>query len=566
MTLRWINQSQWQSAFRAKRSRQQLLGAALALGLAIGIQPHATAAEKLVLKWGPFQQTVHVADIDRYAQTGEVPNSLLLLKPFLNDTIRKSLNMRLKVEPSLAQQFATDILTSPSGQALLTTLGPAFPGLSPELIQTGVSLAIRQFHGLDTISVLKAIPQDTIAVDLSKAIDIVAKLNWNYWRTQAMTTVLQDSLKVEAAAVKLDFDPAAVGSYKVNKTSMVRRHSRRQREITFDIYSPQVTAIEQLTTIEQPLVMIAPGYEADKRFLAYLAEHLASHGFTVVALQHPSVAKSQGKISLDRLIPATEFVDRPRDVSFLLDELAKLNQDSQWQGQFNTKQTVVIGHSLGGYTALALAGGEIQLDQLREFCQKSNVLERVPADWLQCNAIHLPNQRTAKLRDPRVVQVMALNPAIGKIFGSTGLSKVATPTLILSSSEDALAPALSQQLQPFAQLSDKHDKYLFTAIGATHLSISDPDNFSGPLAEGTLVKEKRGPEMARIRQTMRSVTLAFISQLTPEAARFKPVLTPAYIQSQSSPPVVFRFNRQLPTNLTNLFQLTAMLQAPQTAD
>lgn len=557
MVLQWRHQSHTRSAFRTQRYFERLWGSALTAGLVLAMQSGATAAEKLVMKLGPFQQTVHVADVEYYARTGRVPSHLFLLQPFLNDNIRNALNARLNVSPSYGQQFASAILSSPSGRQLLELALPAMPGITTDLVHSGISLAIKQFDGLNAIEVIKSVPIETINIDLSQALSIISKINWNYWRTQSITSTLQERLKVETTPVKLDFDPAAAGPYEVNKTAMTKRDAKRGREIAFDIYTPETPSADK------PLVMLAPGYEANKRFLAYLAEHLASHGFTAVALQHPSVATADGTISLDNLIPATEFVDRPRDISFLLDELAKLNQDSRWQNQFNTEQTTVIGHSLGGYTALTLAGAAIQLDQLREFCNnRDNLLERVPADWLHCNASRLPNQQTARLRDRRIVQVMALNPAIGRILGDNGIRYVKTPALVFSSSEDVLAPALSQQLQPFTQLPDK-PKYLFTAIGTTHLSVSDPTDSSGVIVENTLVQEKRGPEMAQLHQALRGVTLAFLQQLTPEAEKYAPVLTAAYIQPLSSDKIVLRFNRQLPKNLTRLFDPTAPLETAQ---
>ncbi len=527
-----------------------LAASAIALGITLALVPNANAAEKLTLKFGPFQQTVSVKDLDRYAQTGKLSSDLQPFKPFLNDNIRQSLTARINLEPAVAQKFAADMLQSPSGKKLLETIQPALPGLTPDLIQAGVGLAIQQFKGLDAIGVLKAIPQDTITVDVSQAIGIAAKVNWSYWRTQAMSTVLQDSLKVASPDINLDFDPSQPGKFPVQVTEMTRHDPKRQRDIRFDIYhsSADVT--------DTPLVMLAPGYEADRKFLAYIGQHLASHGFTVVALQHPSAATTQGKITIDKLIPATEFIDRPKDISFLLNELAQLNPDPTWNNRFNTNRVSLIGHSLGGYTALALAGGELHLNELRKFCDSGNLLERVPADWLQCNATRLPNQRTVRLRDDRIIQVMALNPAIGQIFGRQGLSQVKTPSLIFSSSEDALAPALSQQFQPFTQLPN-NPKYLFTAIGPTHLSVSDPQNFTGAIAATTLVPEKRGPEMEPLRNTLRSITLAYVSQLTPEAKKFAPILTPGYIQSQSTDAIVLRFNQELPPNITRLFQITA---------
>ncbi|MCY7320646.1 MAG: dienelactone hydrolase, partial [Phormidesmis sp. CAN_BIN36] len=181
---------------------------------------------------------------------------------------------------------------------------------------------------------------------------------------------------------------------------------------------------------------------------------------------------------------------------------------------------------------------------------------RTPADWLQCAATGLSEHRLS-LRDQRVGQAIALNPAIGQIFGKSGLSQVATPTLILTGTDDTLAPAFSQQLQPFAQLPNP--KYLLTAIGSTHLSVSDPTSFGGAIVQGTLVKELRGQEVAPLRQLLQGVSLAFIKQTSPEAKTYAPFLTSAYAQSLSTPSLPLRLNRELPINLTRLFMLTSLL-------
>jgi predicted dienelactone hydrolase len=252
------------------------------------------------------------------------------------------------------------------------------------------------------------------------------------------------------------------------------------------------------------------------------------------------------------LIAAKEFVDRPKDISFLLDELTKLNQSGSLQGKLNTQQVTVIGHSLGGYDALALAGAELRLDELREFCRTSGVLQRVPADWLQCAASQLPD-RQLNLRDQRVKQVIALNPAIGQVFGKSGLQQVSTPTLILTSTDDTLAPAFSQQLQPFLQLPTP--KYLLTSIGTTHLSVSDPAHFGGARAQGTLVKERQGQEVEPLRRLLQGVSLSFIEQLTPNAKTYQPFLSSAYAQSLSTPSLPLRLNTDLPANLTRWLSL-----------
>lgn len=522
-------------------------GVAIALGL--GMATPGFAAEKLNLRLGPFEQSVNVSDLDRFAKTGEVSSTLQPYAPVLTSEVRKALTSRLQLDPNLGSRVVDEVLKSNSGKRLLETLQQAAPGLTIEQLQAGFWLAARQANGLDAIGVLRAIPQETVTVDVTQAIGVVSQVNFSNWKSQALTSLLERS-PTTGSQFRSTFDPAAPGSEVVQKQTLTLNDKARNRTLPIDVYSS--------SNPTDQLVVIAPGFEANRSFLGYLARHLASHGLTVVAIEHPSLARSGAPVSLklDQLVPAAELVDRPKDISFVLDELTQLNQESgSLQGKFNTQRVTVIGHSLGGYEALALAGAELNLDDLRSFCQSSSLLQRVPADWLHCAAAGLPN-RQLSLRDRRVVQAIALNPAIGQIFGKSGLTKVATPTLVLTSTNDSLAPAFSQQLQPFTQLPKP--KYLLTAIGMTHLSVSDPANFSGAIGEGTLVKERRGQEAAPLRQLLQGVSLAFIKQQTSQAVTYESFLTSAYAQSISTPTIPLRLDTDLPAELSRWLSLVSM--------
>lgn len=529
------------------------LFSSLSIALVVGAATPGLTAERLNLRLGPFEQSVSVEDLERFAKTGELSSTLQLYAPVLTPEVRKLLTSRLQLDPNFGNQIVDDLLKSPSGRQLLSSLQKAVPELTVEQLQAGFWLAARQANGLDAITVLKAIPQETITVDVSQAIGIASQLNFSYWKSQAVSSFLEQSLKTEGTNFQSSFDPAAPGAELVQQQTLTLYDRARNRSLPIDLYWGEKT--------QGSLVVLVPGFEANRKFLAYLARHLASHGLTVAAIEHPSTSRNGSPISLnlDQLVPAKEFIDRPQDIRFILDELTQLNQESGLlQGKLNTQQVTVIGHSLGGYEALALAGAELNLDQLRQFCQSSNLLERVPADWLQCAATGLSEHRLS-LRDSRVGQAIALNPAIGQIFGKSGLSQVVTPTLILTGTDDTLAPAFSQQLQPFSQLPNP--KYLLTAIGSTHLSVSDPTSFGGAIVQGTLVQERRGQEVAPLRQLLQGVSLAFIKQTSPEAKTYAPFLTSAYAQSLSTPDLPLRLNRELPTNLTRLFMLTSLLHS-----
>lgn len=528
------------------------LGQSLICGAAIALSSMlpGAAAERLNLRLGPFEQSIAVSDLERFARSGDVPSSLQLYSAVLTPQLRQALTRRLELDPNLGTQIVEELLKSPSGKQVLESLRQAAPELSLENLQAGFWLAARRANGLDAISVLKAIPQETVTVDVTQAIGIASQLNFSYWKTQATRSILERSLATSNTPFRASFDPSKPGSQPIQEETLTFVDSARNRRLPVDFYWS--------SNNQAPLVVIVPGFEANRKFLAYLARHLASHGVTVAAIEHPFLTRNGllATLNPERLVPANEFIDRPKDISFLLDEFAKVNQQSgALQGKLNTQQVTVIGHSLGGYEALALAGAELRIDELRDYCKNSGLLQRVPADWLQCAASQLTQPRIS-LRDQRVTGAMALNPAIGQIFGKAGLRQVATPTLILTSTEDSLAPAFSQQLQPFLQLPTP--KYLLTAIGTTHLSVSDPENFSGTRISGTLVQERQGREVEPLRRLLQGVSLAFVEQQSSEASTYQPFLTSGYAQSLSTPNLPLRLNTELPANLTRWLNLAAM--------
>src|SRR5437867_10421359 len=83
-----------------------------------------------------------------------------------------------------------------------------------------------------------------------------------------------------------------------------------------------------------PVILFSHGLGGSREGYEYLGRHWASHGYVSVHLQHKGSDSAvwQGTASpLEALRKAvadpSNAVNRPRDVSFALDELAKLNRD-----------------------------------------------------------------------------------------------------------------------------------------------------------------------------------------------------------------------------------------------
>ncbi|MCB1152579.1 dienelactone hydrolase family protein [bacterium] len=109
-----------------------------------------------------------------------------------------------------------------------------------------------------------------------------------------------------------------------------------------------------------PVILFSHGLTAI-RFQNYtLCEHLASHGFVVVAPDHYGNAIFTnfpgGFKFFDALSFATSYIDRPKDVDFIRERLIDFDDDasSDWYGKLNMEIFGVTGHSYGGMTSLQI--------------------------------------------------------------------------------------------------------------------------------------------------------------------------------------------------------------------
>jgi len=526
------------------------LAALVILGQSIIAGP-TLAAEQIEFRVGPLRHTVRLEDLEQFAKTGQVPPRLRVFEPLLSDQTRDMLSSHLALDPEVSDRILEDVLQSSNGQQLLDTLAAVAPNLSVEELKAAIRLAATQASGLSLLGILRAIPQDTLQVDGTALIGLISQLNLSRLEGEALGRVLAAELAVSTPidASRYALDPTQPGPAEVRLWELRLNDRDRDRQIPVDIYWSRDT--------QGPLVVMSHGFGADRYFLAYLARHLASHGITVVSVEHPgSNVAALAELPLDlragrepsRILPADEFIERPRDISFVLDRLAQLNESSfALNDRLNTDQVTLIGHSLGGYTGLALAGAPLDVRSLRRRCADLNPIGLSPAAWLQCAAASL-SLDPPSLRDSRITQVIAMNPLTGNLFSAQGLSQVKVPVLLLASTQDSVTPMIEQQLRPFHHLVGP--KYLVTLIGGTHLSVGDPDNINPELQQIPFMPELRGETTARLRQFLQGLSLSFVMQQGESAEQYSVFLTPEYAQSFSTPELALRFSQSLPESIT----------------
>ncbi|MBV9880866.1 MAG: dienelactone hydrolase family protein, partial [Gemmatirosa sp.] len=99
-----------------------------------------------------------------------------------------------------------------------------------------------------------------------------------------------------------------------------------------------------------PLVVISHGSGGTHLGYRTLAAHLARRGFVVVCPEHPRNNRNDDSLAGTDTILA----DRPRQVSLAIDWAFA---DAALGPRLARGAVAVVGHSLGGYAGLAVAGG-----------------------------------------------------------------------------------------------------------------------------------------------------------------------------------------------------------------
>lgn len=156
------------------------------------------------------------------------------------------------------------------------------------------------------------------------------------------------------------YQPPAPGA-EVVELRMTWKDAEREREVPVKIYHPKAGAGPF------PVILFSHGLGGSKENYAYLGRHWAGCGYVSVHLQHAgsddAVWKDVPMAQRARALQQSAMnlgnaMDRPKDVSFVLDQLERHQADpaSPLRGKLNLAAVGMAGHSFGGYTTLAAAG------------------------------------------------------------------------------------------------------------------------------------------------------------------------------------------------------------------
>ncbi len=499
---------------------------------AITIPLPARTAEEIVAHYPPIRDiTVSVRDLEDFARDGKIPANYADLakqvSPAQLQQFRQALQQRFEASPVYVSQLTDAPLT----RDLFDRIGEL---IQPDSRQNGfrslrsalISAAKDRKDGLTILNFLRRFPGRQIHLDLAGAFAIYDNFTELFKRRDNMVVTLDRLATAEAETSKIDFssqlDLRQAGTSRWQKRQFEWLDRRRSRMVPGDLYLPQKIPANPI-----PVIVISHGVGEDRTTYAYLAAHLASYGFGVAVVEHVGENADRLQKYFSGMAPAppsTELLDRPRDVSFLLDELQRQGKSDPMLRQLDLRQVGLIGHSFGGYTVLALAGAEIDFDRVKRDCNPNRSLNL--SVLLQCTAKDLKPQQYA-LKDPRIKAIFAISPLDSTIFGRRGMSQIRTPVLLMGGSDDIITPAVPEQIYPFTWLQTP-DKYLAILEKGTHFSTQfiSKSKSGFPVSDSII-----GPAPEQAQTYAKVLGVAFFQTHLANRSEFQPYLNAAYPKS-----------------------------------
>ncbi len=183
-----------------------------------------------------------------------------------------------------------------------------------------------------------------------------------------------------------------------------------------------------------PLLVFFHGTNGNTRSIAWLSAALAARGYLVVSANHP------GSTSLDvteESILKTWL--QATDGSFLIDSLLV---SDRFGPSIDATRIGSIGFSLGGYSALAIAGARLQIGRLQDFCRAAP--EEATCELFP-NALYGPavkgEPQNRDVSDPRIRAAVSLAPGYVPAMDPASLAAIEVPVLVIAGSADEMLPA-----------------------------------------------------------------------------------------------------------------------------
>ena len=446
----------------------------------------ASAIETIKLKLPMLQDTfsVKVSELRNPDALMQGTSDLAELNRATNGEIGRKLNQLLGSELPVQMR---SVVRNAVGSALLdqvlllvSALGEV-DGIdqqpaqgSAELEQALRDAAAKNNGNVTLADVLAVIPGKTATVDLNRFIVALQRLKQQQREAAPLVAA------VPAASV--DGGLNQPGPAKPVSRNLNLPVSHRSTPLPVVVIEPNGPANGRLVVISHGL------WDGPESFQGW-ADHLVSHGYTVVMPHHPGSDENQKQAMLSGKAPPPgpdELELRPKDVSAVIDAAAAGRL--QLTRPVNTSNVLVAGHSWGATTALQLAGVRPSSVELRRFCTDVQDPARNLSWVLQCSFLDAADR--SGLADPRVKAVVAVSPPMRLLFAPGAGDAMNAQVLLVSGSRDWVVPVGPEAIEPVRNMATNSGiggNRLVLAEGGDHFNLRGHTSHGGGPLKGVIL-------------------------------------------------------------------------------
>ncbi|MEA2885539.1 MAG: hypothetical protein QOH32_4855 [Bradyrhizobium sp.] len=252
------------------------------------------------------------------------------------------------------------------------------------------------------------------------------------------------------------------------------------------------------------LIILSHGTGGSELGHSSLAEWLARSGYLVAALRQPG--DNWQDRSIWQKAPEAFFIERPRQASRVIDALLS---DPDWKSRIATDakgpRIGVLGHSAGGFTAIALAGGQSDLSRIGAHCAKEGAEDPLFCSMGRTGQPSQGPTMIAPTTDNRVRAVFVMAP-MGVVFTGSSLAAIDIPTSIYAAEKDRwLVPRFhAEWIAKNVPRAEFHP-----VTNAWHFAFMDRPSVPTPTLDGDAAADPPGFDRTAVLAQLRSELVVF---------------------------------------------------------
>ena len=489
----------------------------------------AQAAETLLLQLGGLELPIDLVALEVWTRqpnqsirssgeaedgSGELALWLNLLQPQSRRDLIRLLHAPLLQNRSFGQQ----LLNSWTGEqmlkeagGLLTVTVPANkrrgPSTAPLLMASLRQLLQRQ-NQVSTLELLRALPVASVTLRIDGVLELASQWRSQLQRQSGALAQLRQLGLPRRSSSPLSFS----GSLSRQPKRLLLTVPHRATPLPIEFWPAQQSR-------RGPWLLLMPGLGGSPDQLSWLASALADRGWPAMVLEHPGSDQQALQASLlgDAPPPGAEALpQRLADLQAVLEARREGQLPSFGPSPAGEQGVVLLGHSLGGLTALMAAGlvPERGLGRRCELAMVSLPLANL-SRLMQCQIPGIIGDGAAgeapgpaQLSQPIPLQgVVAFNGFGSLLWPQRGLEDLNVPVLLVGGSLDLVTPPVQEQLAVFSRASHPRSR-LVLVEGASHFSPVRIESRDGALFQ--LGEELVGIEPLKVQALLLNLTVEFL--------------------------------------------------------